>query len=94
MIPFRKGPARDQYQDRGALAPLNRQLEEAQTLPDTAFTDWLWRTDPEEPLFAGVLLNRNHLLGLPILEANHNEPKTKNLKFHFFLIHYFPQYLY
>ena len=46
------------------LAPANAAFEAGGDIPDTAWTEWLWRTDPEEPLAAAILLNRNHLLGL------------------------------
>ena len=46
------------------LAPVNAALEAAGALPEGAWLDWLWRTDPEEPLSPAVLLNRSHLLGL------------------------------
>ena len=46
------------------LGPLNAALEAGGGLPDTVWTEWLWRTDPEETLAASILLNRCHLLGL------------------------------
>lgn len=33
-------------------------------LPDSAWGEWLWGSDPAEPISADALLNRCHLLGL------------------------------
>lgn len=65
MLPFRKIRAHQHSLHPTPIASLNRALEEGQQAPpESTWLDWIWRTDPEEPLFASVLLNRNHLLGL------------------------------
>jgi len=43
---------------------LNAQLEALGELSAEVWIEWLWRSDPEEPLQPTVLLNRCHLLGL------------------------------
>jgi hypothetical protein len=47
-----------------SLSQLNDLLECTDAIPDTTWTDWLWKADPEEPITPGILLNRCHLLGL------------------------------
>jgi hypothetical protein len=46
------------------LAPLNAALEGAGDLPDDIWTEWLWKSNPEEAFAPGILMNRCHLLGL------------------------------
>lgn len=48
------------------LAPLNETLEKTGSLPDVSrtFLEWVWKSDPDEPFDARVLMNRSHLLGL------------------------------
>lgn len=48
------------------LAALNEELESEGCLSciDWLWTEWTWRTNPEEPFEASVLMNRSHLLGL------------------------------
>jgi hypothetical protein len=46
------------------LAALNRAFESTGALPPETWTEWLWRSDPDEPCDPMVLLNRNQLLGL------------------------------
>lgn len=48
------------------LAPLNDALEKTGSLPDVArtFLEWVWKSDPDEPLDTKILMNRSHLLGL------------------------------
>lgn len=41
-------------------------LKASGELPDEAWDEWLWRTDPEEPYSPEILLNRCQLLGLLI----------------------------
>jgi hypothetical protein len=49
------------------LSELNHSLEEGLCgLPDTLWDEWLWNTDPTEPISADCLLNKMHLLGLLI----------------------------
>jgi hypothetical protein len=47
-----------------SLSQLNDILEGTDAIPDTTWTEWLWKTDPEEPITPGILLNRCHLVGL------------------------------
>jgi hypothetical protein len=46
------------------LAALNAALESSGELPEDIWTQWLWKSDPEEAFAPGVLMNRCHLLGL------------------------------
>lgn len=39
-------------------------LKTTSELPEEAWDEWLWRTDPEEPYAPDILLNRCQLLGL------------------------------
>ena len=42
------------------------QAVSSSSLPEELWDEWLWRTDPEEPYSADVLMNRCQLLGLLI----------------------------
>ena len=46
------------------VAALNRRFESSGALPAEAWSEWLWRSDPEEACDPMVLLNRNQLLGI------------------------------
>ena len=46
------------------LSHSNTELEQRGVLPVNHSIEWIWGTDPTEPLNAGALLNRSHLLGL------------------------------
>jgi hypothetical protein len=46
------------------LSALNAALESSGELPEDIWTQWLWKSDPEEAFAPGVLMNRCHLLGL------------------------------
>jgi hypothetical protein len=62
------------------LLPLYEGLIKTGDLPDDAWDDWLWRTDPEEKYSAQVLLNRCHLLGLLICLWKAMQPADQALQ--------------
>jgi len=61
------------------LAQLNNELERSGSLPDaqSVFLEWIWRSDPDEPFEAKVLLNRSHLLGLLVCRHAANRPRQQ-----------------
>ena len=47
-----------------SLLSVYRDVLQSGELPPELWDEWLWKTDPEEPVTSEVLLNRCHLLGL------------------------------
>jgi hypothetical protein len=58
------------------LNALYANLKRTGELPADTWDEWLWKTDPEEPCSAELMLNRNHLLGLLICLCKGMEDPT------------------
>lgn len=59
------------------LSPLNENLEAVGALPTETWTEWLWKSNPEEPFAANILMNRCQLLGLLVCR-HHSEMFEEN----------------
>jgi len=57
--------------ERLEIAHLNATLEVSGELPETAWTHWLWNTDPEEPFDNDVRFNENQLMGMLVCRFKH-----------------------
>ena len=59
-----------------ALSALNTTLETTGTLGTNVTSEWIWGSDPEEPLTPTVMLNKCHLLGLLVCRNRRSQEQA------------------
>ena len=59
-----------------SLSALNATLESTGGLNVNLTPEWIWGSDPEEPLTPTVMLNRCHLLGLLVARLRRSQPQV------------------
>lgn len=60
-----------------SLSTLNKTLEETGTLDANITSEWVWGSNPDEPLTPTVMLNKCHLLGLLVCRNRRNQPHVQ-----------------